>query len=272
MGLETEVNYSYAGQEGNCNASRRTAGLPIGRLSGYRDVKHQDERALMQAVSKQPVSAAVEADSTTFQLYKSGVIGGNCGIRLDHAILIVGYGTQDGTPYWLIKNSWGETWGEKGFGKILRGVPGVGECGIQCMPSFPEITGESPSPSPTPSPTPTPKPTYDYEKPPCQKGEMAAKVQDVQGVTCVPPCGPSLECPIDVPPHTTAQPHCVLQDGSSGKRYCALTCFLDDLCPPLATCQHDGLEGICMYDDRGEGATATWMVHDSLSGRSTISI
>merc|ERR1712232_510306 len=101
--------------------------------------------ALMSAVAQQPVSVAIEADQSAFQLYKSGVLNGQCGAHLDHGVLIVGYGTDSGSDYWIVKNSWGANWGEKGYIRIKRGVTGPGECGIKSAPSYPVVkasTGE----------------------------------------------------------------------------------------------------------------------------------
>jgi len=96
-------------------------------------------QALMDAVAQQPVSVAIEADQMAFQMYQGGVLSGNCGSKLDHGVLVVGYGTESGKDYWLVKNSWGPTWGEKGFIKILRGKAGPGECGIKMIPSYPVV-------------------------------------------------------------------------------------------------------------------------------------
>merc|ERR1739847_172046 len=85
-----------------------------------------------------------------------------------------------------------------------------------------------------------------YEKPPCRSDEQSVQVQGLQGETCVPECD-GMSCPTDVPAGATAKPMCVLQDESSGKKYCALTCFLGG-CPTGATCRHAGLIGLCMYD------------------------
>jgi len=77
--------------------------------------------ALQAAVAKGPVSVAIEADKLVFQSYTSGIISSTkCGTTLDHGVLVVGYGTQAGQDYWLMKNSWGPTWGEKGYFKLLR--------------------------------------------------------------------------------------------------------------------------------------------------------
>jgi len=124
----------------------------------------------MEAVVQQPVSVAIEADQSAFQMYGGGVISKLCGSKLDHGVLLVGYGTsEDGMEYWKVKNSWGPTWGENGYVRIERGLSGKGECGIKAMSSYPEVTASGPVPSPTPVPTPpapTPGPTPPAPTPP----------------------------------------------------------------------------------------------------------
>ena len=68
---------------------------------------------------KQPVSVSIEADRGTFINYKDGVItSAYCGGNVDHAVLVIGYGTLNGIEYFLVKNSWGEDWGDNGYVKI----------------------------------------------------------------------------------------------------------------------------------------------------------
>ena len=77
----------------------------------YTDVKASSDDDMMSAIYQQPVSVAIQADQKTFQLYKSGILTDDCGTNLDHAVLVVGYGSEDGLDYYMIKNSWGTSWG-----------------------------------------------------------------------------------------------------------------------------------------------------------------
>ena len=103
------------------------------------DVTNNNEKHLQEAVANQPVSIAIEADTRIFQFYSGGVITDtSCGTNLDHGVLIVGYGEEDSTPYWLVKNSWGPDWGDNGYVKILRtnSTNSDGMCGIAMQPSY----------------------------------------------------------------------------------------------------------------------------------------
>jgi C1A family cysteine protease len=85
------------------------------------------------ALVKQPVAVAIEADQASFQTYTSGVLTKNCGTQLDHGVLAVGYGTENGVDYFLVKNSWSASWGDNGYIKI--GQNNV--CGILMAASYP---------------------------------------------------------------------------------------------------------------------------------------
>jgi len=136
-GMCSEDSYTYQASNGQCQNCDR-----IVSISDCNDVPPNNQMALKEAVSIGPVSIAIEADTRTFQLYKGGVISSDaCGTNLDHGVLIVGYGTENETPYWLVKNSWGTSWGENGFVKIERSDSenDAGVCGIAMQPSFPIV-------------------------------------------------------------------------------------------------------------------------------------
>merc|ERR1711985_19367 len=248
----TEASYPYKAKGGSCEAASCTTGIPKGGVTGFKDVKSEDLQGLEEAVVQQPVSIAIEADRRIFQMYHSGVLTGTCGTKLDHGVLAVGYGTLSGTDYWKVKNSWGASWGSKGYVLLEKGKNSAGECGIKMQPSYPVVNGKvppgpSPGPSPPPSPPSPPSPgTSHYEKPPCQSDETEASVQGANGEVCAPKCDASGSCPTDVPPGTSDKPQCILQD-QSGNKYCALTCIFGG-CPTGAKCAHvGGIMGICVY-------------------------
>lgn len=142
-GLCSEEDYNYHAEESSeCLASKCNAAVLPHEVTGYMDVRPQDKLALMEALTKGPVSVAVEADEVSFQFYKEGVLTAICGSNIDHGVLAVGYGTDThtGVDYWLVKNSWGKSWGDGGYIKLARDVAGVGECGILQQASFPIVT------------------------------------------------------------------------------------------------------------------------------------
>ncbi|CAO2813948.1 unnamed protein product [Amaranthus hypochondriacus] len=161
-GIDTEADYPYKQKDGTCDQAKKNA--KVVTIDGYEDVPENDEKALQKAVAHQPVSVAIEAGGYAFQLYQSGVFTGRCGTDVDHGVTAVGYGTEDGKDYWLVRNSWGADWGENGYIRMERNVKGLrsGKCGIAIEASYPVKTGDNPpNPGPTPPSPPSPTVTCD---------------------------------------------------------------------------------------------------------------
>ena len=131
-GIMMEVDYPYKGltREG-CKANW---GKDTVRITDFVDVPPMSPDQLMRALQNGPVAVAIQADNVVFVQYSGGIITDeSCGKEINHAVLVVGYGAENGMNYFLAKNSWGEAWGDKGYVKI--GVqPGEGVCGIQVAP------------------------------------------------------------------------------------------------------------------------------------------
>jgi len=137
-GICSEASYPYVSaggtSPGTCSASSCTS---VATISSYTDVPANNEAALLSAAAGQPVSVAIEADQSVFQSYTGGIINDpSCGTTLDHGVLVVGYGTDNGQDYWIVKNSWGASWGESGYVRLARNV---NQCGISQQPSYPTV-------------------------------------------------------------------------------------------------------------------------------------
>merc|ERR1711920_269736 len=116
-GLCSEEEYPYTARDGTCKAT--SCGKKYDTNKGYDAVTPYSSSALETATAG-CVSIGIEADQTAFQHYSSGVLTGTCGTRIDHGVLVVGYGEEGGQKFWKVKNSWGETWGQKGYINICR--------------------------------------------------------------------------------------------------------------------------------------------------------
>ena len=139
-GLCTNLSYPYQAKKEKCQKNNCE---PVVHIKNHTDVTQNNETALAQAVSKQPVSVAIQAKKRSFQMYQSGIYNDpECGTQLDHGVLVVGYGTDTdlNMSYWIIKNSWGPEWGENGYIRIAKDIEDErGQCGIAMDPSYPIV-------------------------------------------------------------------------------------------------------------------------------------
>jgi cathepsin L len=136
-GIDTEASYPYTATGPNpCRFNRANVGAT---LRSYTDVRSGDENALLNAVAMTPVSVAIDAGHQSFQLYSGGVYNEPAcsSTQLDHGVLAIGWGTDNGTPYWLVKNSWGQSWGLNGY--IMMSRNKRNQCGIATAASYPVV-------------------------------------------------------------------------------------------------------------------------------------
>jgi len=133
----TESDYPYTAKDGTCTYDE-TKGVT--GTSSYKQVS-KDKASIMAAIEQQPVNVAVSAGNDIWRSYTSGVVteADGCGTRVDHAVVAVGYGTENGEDYYIVRNSWNTTWGDKGYIKIgaIDGKTGV--CGINGYVYYPII-------------------------------------------------------------------------------------------------------------------------------------
>ncbi|KAM0941075.1 putative actinidain [Dioscorea sansibarensis] len=136
-GVDTDADYPYKAKYSNsCDTTKE--GNKVVTIDGYRMVRRNNENALKVAVADQPVSAAVEGYGQNFQLYGNGIFTKFCGTKVDHAVALVGYDSESGKDYWIVRNSWGDGWGENGYMKLERNIQSrPGKCGIASWPYYP---------------------------------------------------------------------------------------------------------------------------------------
>ena len=135
----TEADYPYLGYDSTCQyVKAKTVGWT---LNGFENVATNNAEALKTALADGPTTVAIEADTFVFQFYSGGILNSkSCGTNLDHAVVAVGYGV-DATKgdYYIVRNSWGASWGNKGYVNIAGGKDGAGICGIQQDAAFPNF-------------------------------------------------------------------------------------------------------------------------------------
>ncbi|XP_042910706.1 cathepsin L-like peptidase isoform X2 [Parasteatoda tepidariorum] len=136
-GVDTRHAYPYKEKEGKCMFDDSKVGATC---SGYKILPKGDVEELKKTVATiGPVAAAFNGHLDSFHDYKRGIYDDkDCkSDDLNHAVLVVGYGTEDDTDYWLIRNSWGKSWGDNGYMKLLRNSENL--CGIATRASYPMV-------------------------------------------------------------------------------------------------------------------------------------
>jgi len=130
------ADYPYTAKNGSCQYdSLPKTTIEVGN---YTNIRARSSSQTMAGLAKQPLSVSIEADKAVFQLYKTGVFdSASCGTNLDHAVALVGYGSEGGQDYYILRNSWGNTWGDQGYMKIANNGDGLGICGVQSDPLYP---------------------------------------------------------------------------------------------------------------------------------------
>lgn len=149
-GLCSEQDYPYVSgttqKAGTCQTSCKL--VSGSKISKYTDVTPNSDNAMMTALAQQPISVAIQANQKEYQLYNSGVFTAPCGADLDHGVLLVGYSSDNGQDYYILKNSWGTSWGMGGYVLLGKGNDpatgkpynkGAGQCGVLSEGSFPSL-------------------------------------------------------------------------------------------------------------------------------------
>eukprot|EP01137_Pigoraptor_chileana_P030804 Opistho-2@17782 len=137
-GIDTEASYPYKAVDGKCAYNAANSGATV---SSYKDIPSGDESSLTDAAANiGPISVAIDASQSSFQFYSSGVYDetGCSSSQLDHGVAVVGYGTDaKGGDYYIVKNSWGGSWGLSGYIWMSRNKSN--QCGIATAASYPIV-------------------------------------------------------------------------------------------------------------------------------------
>ncbi|CAH8487673.1 unnamed protein product [Schistosoma curassoni] len=135
-GIQSEESYPYLTKEGKCQHIKSSS---LTYSKSIIEIKLNDEEQLKYVLYEHgPVSAGINVEQQ-FMRYKNGIYQSqSCSsTEVNHAVLIVGYGEENGVQYWIIKNSWGTSWGEDGYVRIRRNYNNM--CGVATMASVPKL-------------------------------------------------------------------------------------------------------------------------------------
>lgn len=136
-GIETEEQYPYEGEQGPCRFDKNKV---VVKVKAFYQIRSGDESQLQEAVGTiGPISVAIDCSPRAFNSYAGGIYDEESANSkdLNHAVLVVGYGEENGKEYWIVKNSRGDEWGEAGYIRMARNKRN--QSGIATMASYPEV-------------------------------------------------------------------------------------------------------------------------------------
>lgn len=136
QGINTDASYPYEALDQTCRYNSSNIGATD---IGYYTIPPNEATLMYYVENCGPISVAIDASLTSFHFYKSGIYYDSlCSSNVNHGVLVVGYGTDvNGQDYWLVKNSWGTTWGENGYIRMARNKNN--SCSIATYGSYPKL-------------------------------------------------------------------------------------------------------------------------------------
>eukprot|EP01062_Namystynia_karyoxenos_P052511 TRINITY_DN420_c0_g1_i13.p1 TRINITY_DN420_c0_g1~~TRINITY_DN420_c0_g1_i13.p1 ORF type:complete len:763 (+),score=263.24 TRINITY_DN420_c0_g1_i13:89-2377(+) len=168
--IVTEAAYPYTSGTGSSGTCKSLSGKAVGAtITGHKDITHTEEQMAAYVSASGPLPIAVDAASH-WQTYTGGIVSSCTGKQLDHGVMIVGYTSE----YWIVKNSWGSSWGESGY---IRLAYGSNQCGLNQSPTAPIASGAGPvppSPPAPPSPPTPPSPSGTFTQKQCSDSACAS--------------------------------------------------------------------------------------------------
>ncbi|CAG2119080.1 unnamed protein product [Medioppia subpectinata] len=140
VSIDSETTYRTTGQ---CTHKCNTNATVVARLGGYMTTGHGDQEDVLSTfIMNSPLVVDVNANTTAWQTYRGGILDdphcSNTMDAMDHSLLLVGYGSENGTDYWIARNSWGKNWGENGYVRVIQNK---NMCGIGNRIAQPVIVG-----------------------------------------------------------------------------------------------------------------------------------
>jgi len=248
-GIDTETSYPYtssSGTSGSCSSSSRT--VADIQVSSHVIIDSDEDQIAAWVAKNGPVSISIDAMSSIWWSYTGGIVDGCCNHDPDHAVLVAGFGEENGQKYWLVKNSWGESWGEQGYIRLERGS---NQCGITYQPVGVVISG-APSPVPPPSPSPVPPSPVPPSPSPTPSGKCPSDAQTVSKQGSVECLWTSGTGGLTIPP--SAREYCTyISSGYVG--YTWPSTDGDYACSPSARKSANGDTNFCVWEDGSLGVS-----------------